>query len=146
MYQDQEPLRCLGWIANAKDIKEIFLTTDLQDVSGGSICFSIEAAYFGFTDEYVYSGSSSPMTGWLPSYDLGEAVALKSKLDKIAVKTLAGDLDNCEEAGLQVVTRYENNGSLPARVAVESSVWFFEMLLDEKAIYPVQVEPKIVEV
>ena len=137
-------MRCLGWIANAKDIKDIYLTTDLQNVSGGSICFSIEAAYFGFSDEYVYSGSSSPMTGWLPSYDLGEAAEYKSQLEKIAVKTLAKDLENCEALGFEVVTRHEKSGSLPARVAVESSVWFFEMLLDEKAIFPVQVEPKII--
>lgn len=75
----------------------------------------------------------------MPSYDLGQAVELKSQIEKIAVKTLAADLTNCEDVGFKVVTRYEGGENLPARVAVESSVWFFEMLLDEKAIHPVQV-------
>ena len=59
-YRDQEPLRTLAWMAEQKDMKKIYLTSSLEGVCGGSTGFTLEAMWFGYTDEYVYTGSSSP--------------------------------------------------------------------------------------
>lgn len=73
-------MRTLVWIAQQKDMKDIFVTSDLTGVSGGSIGFTLEAMWYGFQDKYVYTGSSSPATGWLPSYDLAAGLAIKAQI------------------------------------------------------------------
>lgn len=108
------------------------MTSSLTEVSGGSIGFAIEASWFGFTDEYVYSGSSSPQTGWLPSYTMNQGLEFKYGLNRLAVKTVAAELEVAQDLGYECVTRYVIGESLPSKVAVESSAWFFEMLLCEK--------------
>lgn len=73
-------------------MEHIYLTSNLEGVRGGSIGFTIEACWYGFIDDYVYTGSSSPETGWLPSYPLSPGLQYKLQLDKIAIKTVAAEL------------------------------------------------------
>lgn len=87
LYRDQEPLRTLAWMAEMKGYKDIYLTSSLEDVRGGSAGFTLEAIWYGFTDEYVYTGSSAADTTWLPSYPLGAGLEAKAQLPKIAAKT-----------------------------------------------------------
>lgn len=125
-------MRTLAWIAKEKGISDIYLTSDLEQVSGGSIGFTIEACWYGYTTDYIYSGSSSPETGWLPSYPLGAGLQQKLVFDKIAIKTLAQELDSAKQLGADVPMRYKG-GDLPTKVAVESSTWFLEMLMSQGA-------------
>lgn len=71
LFKFQEPLRTVAWMGKQKKLSKIFLTSSLERVSGGSTGFTLEALWYGYIDEYVYTGSSSPFTGWQPSYPLG---------------------------------------------------------------------------
>ena len=75
-----------------KKMKDIYLTSSLTDVQGASTGFTLEAIWYGYTDEYAYTGSSSPETGWLPSYKIGKALAGKLSTGKVAVKTISAEL------------------------------------------------------
>lgn len=116
-------------MAKTKDLTEIYLTSDLEGVSGGSAGFTLEAIWFGYLKEYVYTGSSSPDTCWLPSYPLDEGLALKAQLDKIAAKTVASELAESKDFGYTVPLTFDGK-TFPNKVCVESSTWFMEVLLD----------------
>lgn len=130
LYRDQEPLRTVAWMAKQKQMKSIYLTSSLENVRGGSIGFTLEAIWFGYTDDYVYTGSSSPETTWLPSYNLGKGLALKAQLPKIAAKTIAAELRVAPELGYTTPLHFDGGDAYPAKVCVESSSWFMEMLLE----------------
>jgi hypothetical protein len=65
-------------MAKEKDLKSVYLTSSLENVRGGSIGFTLEAIWFGFSKEYVYTGSSAADTTWLPSYPLGAGLEFKA--------------------------------------------------------------------
>jgi hypothetical protein len=81
-------------------------------VRGGSTGFTLEAIWFGFSNQYVYTGSSAPNTGWLPSYPLREGLATKASIDKIAAKTLAKELNDATALGYLVPTAFD--GTYPS--------------------------------
>lgn len=101
------------------------MTSSLAEVSGGSTGFTIEAAWYGYLADYTYSGSSSPETGWLPSYPLGKGLQIKAKLEKIALKTVAAEIYAAEQLGFNNPTTY-NSDNFPDKIIVESSNWFLE--------------------
>ncbi len=80
--------------------------------------------WYGYTPTYAYSGSSSPQTGWLPSYPLGEGSKPKVALDKIALKGMATDIGMYEDIGCVNPTRFDN--TMHSKVVLESSNWFLE--------------------
>lgn len=53
------------------------------------------------------------------------------------MKTIAAELEAANDLGLITPIVYDANASLPSQLAIESSMWFMEMLLAEKG--PVQV-------
>lgn len=142
LYQEQEPLRSVAWIGAEKKLTDIYLTSSLELVSGGSIGFAIEAAWYGFTPEFVYSGSSSPQTGWLPSYRFAGTLEPKSQIEKIAIKTTSDELKAAVALGFHVPTNYEPRDSLPGKIAVESSNWFLEMLYSGRMVDKGSTPPK----
>jgi hypothetical protein len=116
-------------MAKEKQIAEIYLTSGLENVRGGSVGFTLEAIWFGYTSQYAYTGSSAPNTGWLPSYPLKDGLEFKAQLPRVAAKTVAKELAAAEILGYHIPHSFDGK-TYPSKVCVESSSWFMEMLMD----------------
>jgi len=127
LWRDQEALRSLAVLMKKLNLTEIYLSSSLEGVSGGSIGFCIEAIWFGYPDAYAYTGSSSVETGWLPSYPLSQAAKAKVSLERIAVKTIASEIEFFTNLGLDNPLFYDPS-KMPTKLVCESSVFFLEQM------------------